>query len=167
MKRGFTLVELLVVIGILGVLMGLAVVAGRSMKKRSQQTACLSKLKGIGGGLEMYLADNGDSMPVMEIGRDSKLERDVPVLETVLAVYLSPEDFHCPADHEHHEKSGCSYFWNTILNGKQSTQLDFMGQVGMAQIPLVYDKEDFHPNGVNILYADQSASREVRFNVEK
>ena len=166
MKRGFTMVEMLVVIGIMAVLVGLSMVVGRSVQKRADQSACLVKLKGIGVGLETYLADNGDTMPVLEIGRNSK-EAEVDVLETVLGVYMSEEDFRCPADHEHHEKSGCSYFWNTIVNGRQSTQLSFMGKVGMGQIPLVYDKEDFHPNGVNILYADQSASKEVRFNVEE
>jgi prepilin-type N-terminal cleavage/methylation domain-containing protein len=168
--RGFSLTELLVVLAIIAALAAIVLPVGRSVLARSRSAACLSNLRQIGTGLEAYLQDNGQTMPELAAGRKSKSE-DLPVLDTVLAEYVpSREVFHCPADHEIHEKSGSSYVWNTTQNGRHRTRLEFFGTAGEAKrIPLVTDKEAWHPGdpGVNFLYADLSASTQVHFGVNR
>ena len=166
--RGFTLTEVVVTITIIAALGALAFPVIRSGVRSSQEAACLSNLRSIGLGLEAYLQDSNQRMPVLEAGRRSRSE-DIPVIDTLLEPYLrNPEVFHCPADDEQFAASGSSYLWNTTQNGRHRSQLVFFGNDGdLPRIPLVIDKEAWHPGttGSNFLYADLSATDKVRFDV--
>lgn len=164
--RGFTLVELLVVIAIIAVLVALLTPVALRMSREAKQAACLGQLRSLGVSLEAYLVDHSGVMPTMEMGRATEND-DVPVLETILRDYVStPEAFHCPADEEHFAETGSSYFWNNTQSGLRRHQLNMMGTRDQLDIvPLIFDKEAYHPGpkGVNFLYADQSASRDIKF----
>jgi prepilin-type N-terminal cleavage/methylation domain-containing protein/prepilin-type processing-associated H-X9-DG protein len=62
-KRGFTLVELLVVIGIIAVLMGILMPALTEARKQAQSIQCLSNLRTVGQGLKIYMLQNRGSLP--------------------------------------------------------------------------------------------------------
>ena len=95
--RGFTLTELLVVIAIIGGLAGIAVPVSMSMVAKSREAACLGNLRGIGAGLQAYLSDHNNRLPVLALGRESKSSPE-PVLETVLLPYVGSADvFRCPS----------------------------------------------------------------------
>ena len=63
-KRGFTLVELLVVIGIIAVLISLLLPALIGVRQQAQQVACLSNLKQIGQASLMFAGDHHQHMPL-------------------------------------------------------------------------------------------------------
>ena len=62
-KRGFTLVELLVVIGIIAVLISLLLPALGRAKEQANRANCLSNMRQIGMGMQMYTGDNRGYYP--------------------------------------------------------------------------------------------------------
>lgn len=58
-RRGFTIVELLIVIVVIGILAAITVVAYNGIQQRAQDSRRLSDLKNIEKALELYQVDNG------------------------------------------------------------------------------------------------------------
>ena len=163
-KTGFTLIELLITIAIIAVLVGIAVPVSISIAEKSREVACTSNLRNIGIGIHSYLQDHNNRLPELAVGRDSK-SSDLPVLETVIFQYVeSAEIFHCPCDEEQFKKTGSSYNWNVTQSGRHIAKLSFLGIEGRPEmVPLVSDKEAWHSDQTNFLYADSSSTTKVRF----
>lgn len=62
-KRGFTLVEILVVITVVALLSALLLSAFSSVRARSHTASCASNLKQLGVALQLYTADNRGFFP--------------------------------------------------------------------------------------------------------
>jgi prepilin-type N-terminal cleavage/methylation domain-containing protein len=118
-RRGFSLVELLVVIGIIALLIAILMPALSAAKRSADRTACLANLKQIGAGFAMYLQENKGRWPrPSSYGRaDGSLaayfgpypedwlyyQKNRSLTESRLAPYLGKTDafrkvLRCPAD---------------------------------------------------------------------
>jgi|GEM_PF-6449481 len=111
--KGVTLVELLVVIGIIAVLAGISLPIISSMTKQAKITTCGQNLRQIGAATSLYLADNQDTYmwaadPVEikfidswngELSRFADVIRQMPTFRDALSQYVkSPSIFACPLD---------------------------------------------------------------------
>jgi len=163
-RRGFSLMEILIVIAVLAVIAGIGIPLARSAVGKSREAACLNNLRSLGVALESYLQEHSQKLPELAAGRSSKTS-DEAVLETTLLPYVeTPEAFKCPQDAVQYAKSGSSYLWNSTQNGLLVTELKFFGIKDRPdKIPLITDKEAWHPSGTNFLYADQTSSNKARF----
>jgi prepilin-type N-terminal cleavage/methylation domain-containing protein/prepilin-type processing-associated H-X9-DG protein len=134
--KGFTLVELLVVVGIIVVLLGLLVRTFRRSREQASAAVCASNLGQIGKAFLMYAQSNNDKFPYHAdwsgtfpadwvhwwpgLGRDpnnlTKSSAIAPYLGNFTAAL-----FHCPADdvthHPRSDKSKGVYPFSYSMNG--------------------------------------------------
>jgi len=118
-RRGFTLVELLVVIAILVILLALMLGALSRARASASAVACCANLRQIGWAFAVYAGDHGGRLPDPE---DTGIS-----WETSLRLYNS-NILRCPADEEIFPAVGSSYDWrdtgnpDTTLAGRTMTK---------------------------------------------
>ncbi len=96
-NKGFTIIEVLVTIGIIGVLAGIGVVAVGKIRGTSQQTKCVSNLRSISHGLQLYY---NDFSLFPDDGYPDDANDPLP-LSTELASYIKDNStFVCPEDND-------------------------------------------------------------------
>ncbi|MEA3402524.1 MAG: prepilin-type N-terminal cleavage/methylation domain-containing protein [Armatimonadota bacterium] len=100
-RGGFTLTELLVVIGIAVLLMGIMIPTGKALRDSNQQMECKAQLQQIGQALRMYEADEGGAPPYYIDA--SQTPDDPPSGPGLLALYETGHlgrrrTLHCPRD---------------------------------------------------------------------
>src|SRR3954452_12969436 len=74
-RRAFTLVELLVVIGIIAVLIGILLPALNRAREAAKSTACLSNIRQLSVAFVMYANENKGCLPASSRG-GSPLDND-------------------------------------------------------------------------------------------
>jgi prepilin-type N-terminal cleavage/methylation domain-containing protein len=115
---GFSLVELLVVILILGVLMGITIAVVTRVRSAAANTSCLANLSQIAMAFQQYATSHKGRLPD-PLASDTSFEQ-------ALSQYVSggASAFRCPADEELFDMLGSSYDWrdtpdaDTTLAGK-------------------------------------------------
>src|SRR5689334_10484189 len=68
-QSGFTLVELLVVVGIIAILIAFLLPALQKARMQAITTACLSNIRSIGNAIAVYEANNDSWFPSAGYGR--------------------------------------------------------------------------------------------------
>lgn len=103
-RGGFSLGELVVVIGIIAVLAGLVLSAVSRIRRSAQSTRCLANLHAISTAFHAYAADSDLRYP-------DPASTDIS-WEAILQPYLDqPMVFACPSDLEVFPATGSSYDW--------------------------------------------------------
>lgn len=157
--RGFTLVELLVVIGILAVLIGVLMPSLGRAQKHARKVKCKTQLQQIGQAFQIYLNTNNNRYP-----RAPALPSVNPNNYTTIPDHLSPHlggdkrVLECPDDRSVFPVEKISYFYYNELGERPLSQtfLYTLYKGDVTQIPVLWDADDFHGGGVpyNWLYVD-------------
>jgi prepilin-type N-terminal cleavage/methylation domain-containing protein/prepilin-type processing-associated H-X9-DG protein len=162
-NRAFTLIELIIVIAIIAILAALLLPAVSRTKELGRSAVCLNNLHQIGIGLQIYVQDNQNFLPVMYDRPTNNTPPPGPAINQVLLPYVSGVSniFQCPSDKlKLFELTGSSYAWNVLLNGQDADHLQMLTNAyPLHQIFVVFDKEKFHlahgdRGAINYLYAD-------------
>lgn len=65
-RSGFTIVELLIVIVVIGILAAITIVAYNGIQVRARDSVRIDKVKNIAKAIELYYVDNGRYPPIMD-----------------------------------------------------------------------------------------------------
>ncbi len=122
--RGFSLIEVLLVIGIIGILVGLSLPVIARARDRAVKTACGANLKQIGIALETYRMDFKGQMPKARYMPPPFLSGDEdPPLASRISRYLdngggeTSKVFKCPGDKQVYALAGSSYMYQSEVSG--------------------------------------------------
>jgi prepilin-type N-terminal cleavage/methylation domain-containing protein len=152
LRAGFTLVELLVVVGIVVVLVGILVpVVGRA-RASGQSMTCLSNLRQVGRAFQLYANANNGYYPDPAATQES--------WESMLADHIgSRQLYRCPSDGGLFDKLRSSYDWRDTGNIKTTVAGRSVSDVRRTAAVIVFDAlPDWHRAGhVNVLRFDHSA----------
>ena len=121
-RTGFTLVELLVVISIIALLLSILMPALGKARKKAQAIVCMSNLKQIGVGMQLYLQNNRNTFMthygdlISQKGWYTQLVKDKKIYSDNTIAYLSGYDvLFCPS----HQLTT----WATSLDRKRYPRL--------------------------------------------
>jgi prepilin-type N-terminal cleavage/methylation domain-containing protein/prepilin-type processing-associated H-X9-DG protein len=149
-RRAFSLLELLVVIGIIALLLAFTFIIALRFKSSAGDVNCLSNLMQIRSALAAYAADHGGRLPELGVGD--------PAWETLLQARMPGASFQCPADKEVFPVFGSSYDWRdtgdpaTTLAGKLLSEARLGAVLAFDTFPGWHQK-----SMMNAVFVDGSA----------
>ena len=114
-RQAFTLVELLVVIGIIAILIAILLPALSKARKQSLQVKCAAALREVGMGFQLYSNDQNGWWPVLK--KDPNL--------------LSPSMSNYNIDGYNFNQSNPAYWYNFIGNYVVAANLGYAGTTGI------------------------------------
>lgn len=97
-SRGFTLVELLVVIGIIALLIAMLLPALQQAKEQAKRTECGSNLHMAGLSLMMYANDNKGKLPQHRGNSYWLIDIPIPTREAMIKCGVRRRNFYCPGN---------------------------------------------------------------------
>ncbi len=123
-RSGFTLIELLVVIAIIAILAAILFPVFAQAREQARKTSCLSNVKQIGLGFQMYAQDYDESMPAsfaLNPSINGGGRQEIPYEHQIYPYIKNWAIFACPSDAtpintNNHDKG--QYFDGSMADGK-------------------------------------------------
>lgn len=148
-SRGFTLIEMLVVIAIIGILAALLTGPVMSALGSANRTSCLNNLKQAAVALNLYVQEKEQYPYASNRAKDTTTVFTYGVISEALYPYAEKELFKCPSDDRgYYEANKTSYEWFSMLNGQGKTpKLGPPGHASAAdptRTPCFWDYDTFH-----------------------
>jgi type II secretory pathway pseudopilin PulG len=166
-RRGFALIDLLVVVIVLGMLVGVLLPSLGRARERTRGVQCLKNLHELGGAVLVYAKDHEGHLPTAERQPTNPVfpTNTLPRICDVLSKYVggSAGVFTCPSDKAgYYQREGSSYEWNFAFNGARLDELTSpTATIPAQEVPLMYDYANAHrtPRGVtkHVVFANGHA----------
>jgi len=159
-KAGFTLLELLVVIVIIGILATLLLPVISTMRARAQRVQCMANLRSLYTATELYIQQNG-SWPQIRMSDSDSAEEDYAKawIATLTPFGPTQKTWICPTTQELMQNPDLSDpentridYYCTTFDDKPTTPHQWPRQPWFAEIG------DVHGNGQLIIFTDGSIS---------
>jgi prepilin-type N-terminal cleavage/methylation domain-containing protein len=165
-KRGFSLIELLVVIGIIAILIGIMLPVMGKVRQSGNRTACASNLREIGNMFQMYLNEHKQRVPRVNSVPSINLLPGYPSIYELLEPYTRgvQKIFRCPSDRiineypgttrrfeTYYEQEGGSYEYNVFFN---AFAYDEMTGVNKVWIDAIKDLSGNGPPDKVVIFRD-------------
>jgi prepilin-type N-terminal cleavage/methylation domain-containing protein/prepilin-type processing-associated H-X9-DG protein len=156
-QAGFTLIEMLVVIAIIGLIISILFPGLQSVQEKAKSTVCMNQLRELGRALKTMEGDSGITVPTFVDGTNLRFYPGKGLYKwmqwLVEGEYVEDSDlFYCPSrpksDFQNFTEVGkvaynteCSYGHNEIIGrmGRGGAALKFFQIIPAAQIPLFAD----------------------------
>jgi len=162
-KMGFTLIEVLVVIAIIGVLASILLPALAVARERARRTTCMNNLRQFAMAYEMYAADFFETFPVNEYAiAGTGLSDDKSVYPRYINTLKS---LWCPSSKNRNNEAPANVDGSTWSNSYAFVFGLTTSNKSTAVVPTVSDNGFFtgseagygnHKYGLNVLYIDGS-----------
>jgi prepilin-type N-terminal cleavage/methylation domain-containing protein/prepilin-type processing-associated H-X9-DG protein len=153
---GFTLVELLVVIGIIGIIVSLTLPAVQYSRNTANRIHCQSNLRQIGLALNQYLDVRGQRAKFPDCAQMPSITPDRPTMVDALGPFAEGNTrlWQCPADPVYFEKEGVSYEYPSLILAGKTRQQIMDGRRGRrraqgssTRLAIIWDFDPFHNVG--------------------
>jgi len=152
-KRAFTMVELLVVIGIIALLIAILLPVLGKARAASQNASCLSNLRQIMNAFRLYALDNKERLPDPSAAQQS--------WESLLRTYLTAKEaYHCQADGGLFDNLHSSYDWRDTPDPATTAAGKLLVEIRRGDTVFAFDAlPDWHVRGkINAALLDGSSS---------
>ena len=154
-RRGFTLVELLVVIGIIALLISILLPTLQRAREAANAVKCASNLRSIGQGMAQYVADNKQTFPAAYIYEGMQIKNGQQTPDAAINGYIHWSSY---LFRKTRNSADPSLYKSTV--GWEMFQCPSINNGGLTPtntFPSNWDTNQQNDNGANVV--DQQAPR--------
>lgn len=142
--RGFTLIEILIVMAIIAVLSAILFPALGTSRERARRSACMTHLRFVGMAIRQYSQDFDETLPLWSVN-DSEVSATSPYgwADAVVPYIKNPDQFQCAGERSvratdtdnngtlFDDEGSVDFFYNPRLSGQAESALNYFANTIM------------------------------------